>query len=122
MLHFLLSQTTVMSIQEPMDWGSGFVTCWDGGQGLGLDRSKLKCCFYLCFVEAVYSRVTLLSVPGSPVMTLIAARDHEMSRLLCSPGLRALFMRTSRDNLLTSWSGSDLSDIRESELNFFGLL
>ena len=86
MLHFLSSQTPVMSDQEQMDSGSGFGTCRDRGRGLGLDKSKFKC---FCFVEAVYSRVTLLSVPGSPVMTLIAARDHEMSRLRCSPGLRA---------------------------------
>ena len=119
MLHFLsaqLSQTRVMP---------------DGdGNACSLEVRHLagtNDCFICFLLRQFIPGVTLLSA-GSPVMTLIAASPVIMKCLVSRcPGLQmmallALFMRLTPDNLLTSWSGSDLSDIRESELNFLGLL
>ena len=124
MLHFLsaqLSQTRVMP---------------DGdGNACSLEVRHLagtNDCFICFLLRQFIPGVTLLTA-GSPVMTLIAASPVIMKCLVVSlsgsPGillqmmaLLALFMRLTPDNLLTSWSGSDLSDIRESELNFLGLL
>ena len=124
MLHFLSaqwSQTRVMCSQDTNTWRLKSET-W---------HNHCRTCWVLSdvvSVEAVYiPRDTWL--PGSPVMTLIALWSWDVSS--ACPGLRALcrwwlcsalFMRLTPDNLLTSWSGSDLSDIRESELNFLGLL
>ena len=123
MLHFLSaqwSQTRVMCKQDTNTWR---LWMWIQRPGTCWVLSVV-----VVVVEAVYSpRDTWL--PGSPVMTLIALWSWDVSS--ACPGLWALcrwwlcsvlFMRLTLDNLLTSWSGSDLSDIRESELNFLGLL
>ena len=118
MLHFLsaqLSQTRVMPDGDGVKWILRSQTpCW------------LKWLFYLFSVEAVYSRrdTSHCRVTRDDSDSRLAC-DHEMSRcpgLQMMAALLALFMRLTPDNLLTSWSGSDLSDIRESELNFLGLL
>ena len=121
MLHFpsaQLSQTRVMS---------------DGDGNTWIVRSQTpgwhKWLFYLFSVEAVYSpRDTSHCRLTRDDSDSRLACDHEMSQCLVVRVCRwwqlcsALFMRLTPDNLLTSWSGSDLSDIRESELNFLGLL
>ena len=125
MLHFLSaqwSQTRVMCKQDTNTWR---LWMWSQRPGTCWVLSVVVECWGSLFSAwHLTAWVTCDDSDSSVIMRCLVCLSRTlgtlqmMARWLCS----ALFMRLTLDNLLTSWSGSDLSDIRESELNFLGLL